>query len=63
MFYLIQEDIESASVCRRTRAMGPKTWIVCYSRLACGITQTLFKAQTKTSKKKKMPEVISNRHH
>lgn len=51
MLYLIQEDMDSASVYWRACAMGPKTWNVCYSRLACGITRTLFKAQTKTSKK------------
>lgn len=49
---LIQEDTARASVYWKAQAMGLKTWIVCYSRLARGITQTLFKAQTKTSKKR-----------
>lgn len=61
LLYLIQEDKARASVYWKAHAMGLKTWIVCYSHLARGITQTLFKAQTKTSKK--TPEVVSNPHH
>lgn len=61
LLYLIQEDTVRASIYWKANAMRLKTWTICYPCLDLGITQTLFKAQTKT--RKKTPEVVSNPHH